>query len=272
MSHQKQPHINDFLNRLYTLRDNAIERAQRAAKAIAARNSARGLLKSGATLTALADLIEAEFDGTLSSMLADLRHASTFPELNYDNLRDQTFLRAQDLIQGLIGASDLEKWFEVIGRGSAEDAIRSRLEKMLPHLKYRMRQFEVGLDQGTAAMAKAVTNNIINARTITGVVQQAGIGSTLNASPCFDATEVSSALKTLETEIALADVPNSRELRQLSSELATVRAQLSAPEPRHSVIREAGHSIRNMAEGAAGGVLTPAIVAAATAVWRLIGG
>lgn len=70
MANDKHPTINDFLSCLYTIRDDAAVRAKREAEALVTRNAARGLLRSGATLKALATIIEAEFDASLSEMLA----------------------------------------------------------------------------------------------------------------------------------------------------------------------------------------------------------
>ena len=147
MSADNQPTINDLLARFYTIRDAAADRARKDAAAITTHNAARGTLRSGATLKALAGLIETAFDAALTEMLAILRHMKSVPEIDYQACRDQAFLRARDLVPVLRGAADLDKWIGTIGRGSAGNLINAQIEALYPKIDYRFRQFDVGLDQ-----------------------------------------------------------------------------------------------------------------------------
>jgi hypothetical protein len=90
-----QPTINDFLARLYTIRDAAADRLREETGALTTRNAARGMLRSRATLKAVAGLIEKAFDAALTEMLATLRHMKSVPEIDYQACRDQAFLRAR---------------------------------------------------------------------------------------------------------------------------------------------------------------------------------
>jgi hypothetical protein len=218
----------------------------------------------------MASLIEGEFDTALTAMLETLRHVGQQPGLDYEQLRSQTFLRAQELIPMLAGACEMVKWYAMIGSGAAEAVIRERLDKLPSTLKYRMRQFEVGFDRIGVSGAAGVTNNIVNAHIISGVVQQAGAGSMLHAEADLDLNAIGTAAGALEAEVAQAPAPPSREIQQINVELATIRAQLGAPEPRASAIREAAKSIRHIAEQAAGGALSPSIISAAVALGGLI--
>jgi len=265
------PSINDFLDRLYVLQRDASELAREEAKAITTRNAARGLLRSGATLKALAAMIEQQFETTLDEMLASLRQVRSLEGLEYQTFRDQTFLRARDLISMLIGAADMEKWCDMIGRGAATNVIEKRLERLYSNLDYRMRQFNVGLDRAAQAGGNAVTNNVVNAHIISGVVQQGGDGATQTARADLDLGNIADATSALKAEIAQAGDMQSDELRQIASDIATIEAQIAAPKPRTSAVREAGASIRHIAEQAIGGALSPGIVAAALALGALTG-
>jgi hypothetical protein len=154
MANDEHPTINDFLARLYTIRDDAGARAKAEANAISTRNAARGLLRSGATLKAMAELIEKEFDTALSEMLATLRHMKSVPDIDYQVCRDQAFLRARDLLPVLRGAAELDKWIDMMGRGTVGDVINKRVQVLLPKIDYRFRQFDVGLDQVGVATAE----------------------------------------------------------------------------------------------------------------------
>lgn len=157
MANHEHPTINDFLARLYTIRDDAGARAKAEANAISTRNAAQGLLRSGATLKAMTELIENEFDAALSEMLATLRHMKSVPDIDYQVCREQAFLRARDLLSVLRGAAELDKWIDMIGRGTAGDVINKRVEALLPKIDYRFRQFDVGLDQVGVAKAEPVS-------------------------------------------------------------------------------------------------------------------
>jgi hypothetical protein len=147
MSPYNQPTINDLLARLYTVRDAAADRVREETGALTTRNAARGMLRSGATLKALAGLIETAFDAALTEVMATLRHMQSVPEIDYQACRDQAFLRARDLVPVLRGAADLDKWIDMIGRGSAGDLINAQIEALYSKIDYRFRQFDVGLDQ-----------------------------------------------------------------------------------------------------------------------------
>jgi hypothetical protein len=154
MANHEHPTINDFLARLYTIRDDAGARVKAEAKAISTRNAARGLLRSGATLKAMAELIEKEFDSALTEILATLRHIKSVPDIDYKACRDQAFLRARDLLPVLRGAAELDKWIDMMGRGTAGNVINKRMEALLPKIDYRFRQFDVGMDQVGVAKAE----------------------------------------------------------------------------------------------------------------------
>ncbi|WP_066812712.1 hypothetical protein [Sphingomonas asaccharolytica] len=271
MSSATPPSINDFLDRLYVLQRDASEQARDEAKAITARNAARGLLRSGPTLKALTGMIEQQFETTLDEMLASLRQVRSLEGREYQTFRDQTFLRARDLIAMLIGAADLEKWHGMIGRGAATNVIEKRLERLYPHLDYRMQQFDVGLDRAARAGGNAVTNNVVRAHIISGVVQQGGDGATQTAWADLDLGKIADATAALKAEIAQAGDEQSDDLRQIASDVATIEAQIAAPKPRTSAVREAGASIRHVAEQAIGGALSPGIITAALALGALTG-
>ncbi|MBA4047046.1 MAG: hypothetical protein C0476_00735 [Sphingomonas sp.] len=159
MASDAHPTINDFLSRLYTIRDDLAVRASKKAKAIAAQNSARGLLRSGATLKALAEVIENEFEAGLADVLASLRYMKSVPGLDYQACREQAFLRARDLVPVLRGACELDKFIEMVGSGKAGEVINNRVEALFPKIEYRFRQFDVGLD-GLSATETSVPSPV----------------------------------------------------------------------------------------------------------------
>jgi len=58
---------------------------------------------------------------------------------------------------------------------------------------------------------------------------------------------------------------------ELMTDVRTIRAQLEKPSPSRLIIQEAGKSLRHVVEGIAGGMLTPAMMTAASALWSVLG-
>jgi len=163
MANGDLPIINDFLARLYFIRDDAAARAKDETSSIINRSAARGLARSGATLNALTSLLEREFDAGLCEMLSVLRHMKSVPGIDYQACRDQAFLRARDLIVVLSITCHLENGGATIGRGgAATNIIQKRVEGLYDKFLYRMRQFDVGLDRVVAKKEDAMIPTAIS--------------------------------------------------------------------------------------------------------------
>jgi hypothetical protein len=116
-----------------------------------------------------------------------------------------------------------------------------------------------------------ITHNTINAKQIIGSpIQQASPHATQSAHLTFNVETAREALKAFETAIQNARLP-AETLAELTPDIETIRAQLAKPSPSKLIIQEAGRSIRNVCEGIAGGMLTPAVVSAATTLWSILG-
>jgi hypothetical protein len=152
-----EPTINDVLSRLYTIRDTSAASVEQEARALIARQSAKGQLRSGATLKSLASLIESAFDAALVETLAVLRHLRSSAGVDYQACRDQAFLRARDLVPALRGAADLDKWVDAAGSAAASAAIEARIAKLYETISYRFRQFDVGMDPVDMARGPTMT-------------------------------------------------------------------------------------------------------------------
>ena len=58
---------------------------------------------------------------------------------------------------------------------------------------------------------------------------------------------------------------------EIIADINAIRAQLGKPAPNISIIQEAAKSTRNVLEGITAGLLTPAVTAAALALWSTLG-
>ncbi|NMJ42808.1 TIR domain-containing protein [Roseomonas sp. JC162] len=157
MPNDTLPTVNDFLDRLYTIQNAAAGRAREGARAIAAGNAARGLFRSGATLRAVAGLVEGEFHTALSEMVDVLRHMKSIPGVDFPACRDQTIARAHDMVGILEQNSNLASWCAEFGGTAATNAIQGRMNKLRDYVRYQIRQFDVGLDL-VAPGARLVAN------------------------------------------------------------------------------------------------------------------
>lgn len=170
MIHNDTPSVIDFLARLDAIQGKAENQVRKEAKAIAARNSARGLLRSGATLKAFSDLIESECLVALGDILETLRHIKSVPGIDYLACRNHALSRGHELIPALRRACELDKWIQQIGRGNAGEVINKGISALLPKIDYHFRQFDVGLDligvarSGVALLAPILPTSISDTR------------------------------------------------------------------------------------------------------------
>jgi hypothetical protein len=138
------------------------------------------------------------------------------------------------------------------------------------HLTFKLRQFDVRFFDPPEPEVPQVSN-AINIGTMTGsAIQQGSPGAKQRVEITLNVENVTNALTRFESEIAVAALPT-KTMEELRGDINTIRAQLQKPSPSHPIIYEAGKSLRNVIEGIAGGMLTPAAMTAAAALWSALG-
>lgn len=101
-------------------------------------------------------------------------------------------------------------------------------------------------------------------------LQQGSHQSSQIASFGLDVESVRIAISGFEAALGREKIaPEVRE--EIAAEVATIKAQLMKSTPSKSIIAEAGKSLRGISEGALGGALTPAAIAAASMLWHALG-
>jgi hypothetical protein len=100
----------------------------------------------------------------------------------------------------------------------------------------------------------------------TSQVQQGTVDSSQAISTQIDLGGVSSLVPELRSHIAELKLTTELE-RQMLAELASIEAQLSAPQPRRGVIAECLSSVRNILEGCAGSLIASGLVEQLTRIW-----
>jgi hypothetical protein len=78
------------------------------------------------------------------------------------------------------------------------------------------------------------------------------------------------AVHTFEAALAGLNLPPQTKA-DLKADIATMKAQLEKADPSHSIVADAGHSLRKAVEGIEVEVLSPAAQSAITALGKAIG-
>jgi hypothetical protein len=140
---------------------------------------------------------------------------------------------------------------------------------LIRHLEFVLRQFDVGFHESDEPEVPQVSNAIINTGPmINSVVQQGSPGATQNVTMKID--EAKAAIAAIEANSGNLGLPADK-LSDLQSDLATITAQLAKAMPSPSIVTEAARSVRNIVEGAVGGMITPAVTAVLMALGKATG-
>jgi hypothetical protein len=153
-------------------------------------------------------------------------------------------------------------------QGGMEAFVDRESAKLREDLRYMIRQFDVGFFQSSQGEAKMTTNNTISVHSLVGNISQNSPNSTQTTN--INVEDLRNALSSFSEAIKSAALP-SEKLDEILSDVATIHAQMSKQSPSGGIIQEAGKSIRNVVEGIAGGLLTPAVSTAALALFQAVG-
>jgi hypothetical protein len=117
-----------------------------------------------------------------------------------------------------------------------------------------------------ASAANSITIGVMTGSTI----QQGSPNATQTVSIHLNIGDIERAVADFEAALDATDLPAAT-VAELKGDIATIRAQLSKASPMAGILQEAGRSMRNVVEGIAAGLLTPAVLAAAPALWSALG-
>lgn len=140
---------------------------------------------------------------------------------------------------------------------AATNAIKQEMRPIREALEHDLRDFQAQLwrprSQGKAA---SVTHNTVNVHGSTvGSIQQAGDGAMQTATVHLNVGAVQTALDEFVTALDASGLPD--EVRHAAMiEVETIRPQLKKPAPNVSIVREGLHTLRNIVEGVAAGLLS----------------
>ena len=148
-----QPTTNDFLHSLRVPLGKAAERARRAFEEELNAASRTGL--GGNTIRRVLDRLQQEFELSVAAALATLKHVTEATKLEASELRGLTAQELENFVRQLKATVQIERLR--VRSGSPQMAvIDEELAKLDEHLRYALRQFDVGLfNVGAAAMGVA---------------------------------------------------------------------------------------------------------------------
>jgi hypothetical protein len=105
---------------------------------------------------------------------------------------------------------------------------------------------------------------------INSAVQQGSPEAPQSQDVTIKVEEAKVAIVAIEAHMSSLKLP-ADELSNLQGELDTIKIQIAKPAPSHTILIEAAETVRNIVEGAIGGMLTAPIMAAAVALGKALG-
>jgi hypothetical protein len=260
------PTIEDFLGLFDWHISEASRRAEEAICTMRSQQTGIGRLQSGSTVSQSYKIARKEFEAGVEAVLGELKRAVRISDLNRDDLRGHA---GQRLLNFATTIKAIAKIPETSLSG-VDHIVTEQCAALDKRLDFLLRQFDVGLFNPTEPEGPAVAQNYISIGHMTGSnIQQASPGAKQTLEFNLNIETIKKALTTFESAVTSASLPSDT-LADVRADVDTIRAQLAKPSPSKVIIQEAGKSLRNVVEGIAGGMLTPAVTSAAAALWSAL--
>ena len=251
-----EPTLADYESLIESKLAKYAESAARSVRGINAKAAAQG--RSGRTILAITKAAFDEFEKGLDAALTELRRVSRLAVFDSQELRQATerlLLKFQEDLKSITKPDRLRAFF-------GAKYVDPELAKFDSLLKHKLRQFDTGLFEpvGSEEASNNVSNHLSIGVMSGGAVQQGTVGSK-QTQITISKQDISDALRTFEH--ALSVISLSEEHRnEVVADVSTIKAQLEKENPSTTILRETGKSLRNICEGAIGGVLAgPALSA-----------
>lgn len=263
-----KPTLDDYERWIDWHLHNATEETEFAINAVKRRNAAAGAYQSGSTVIGVFKEVQVGFEKGVTAALGELKRAIRTTTLDGTALRNITETRLKGFADEIKAATNSDKLKEFAG----DKPVDERIAKIDQHLVFSLRQFDVGFMDPAEPEIPPTTNNHVAIGVMSGgAVQQGTSHLTQTIHNKIDTKRICEALDHFESSIiSSANIPRDY-LADLTADIATLRGQLAKTQPSVSILHEAGRSLRNVTEGALGGMLSHPAASSATALWQLLG-
>lgn len=262
-----EPTIDDFKNWIDWHLRRAADGAERGIGSTIVKMNAVGRYRSGATVEAVFTEAKAVLELGIDAALGELKKAIRADRLDKVTMRQETEAQLRVFLARVKTATRHDKLREFAG----DRIVQPRLQACNELLDFKLRQFDVGFFDPDEPEARPPVKNQINIDTMVGsAIQQGTTGSIQSVQVVLQGDLIRVALDKFERALDGSEIDRA-DRASIAADLATIRAQLSKPQLSTTLLQEAGRSARNVVEGILGGVLTPATLAAASALWAVLG-
>lgn len=240
-------------------------RARTAIGQIKSEHAAHGALQSNRTYLGIFAAVRREFEAGTNTALGELKRVVIITRLDRTELRQAALQCLNDFAieaKALINSNKL--------RSIDNSIIKENLRSLDEDLSFAVRQFDVRFFEPEEPEIPQVHNSISIGAMTGSTIQQGSPDAVQAVQLSLIVEPVRAALATFESAIKGVALPPAT-LNEITADLQTIKAQLSKPAPSVSIVQEAGRSLRAVLEGVTAGLLAPAVIAAAPALWSALG-
>ncbi len=220
--------------------------------------------RSSRIVLLLCDAIRGEFEKGVEAVLGELSRVIRTTDLDRNELRQRTIERLNQYAAAMKA---------IMPRSEASilpGYITEQFAALDDHLQFSVRQYDVGFFMPSEPEVPQVSNAITINEMNNSVVQQGSPGATQSQNITIRIDEAKAAIAAIEAGVGELSLV-AEKFSDLQSDIATIKAQLVKGTPSHSILGEAARSVRNIIEGAVGGMLTPALTSALAALGKATG-
>ncbi len=263
--------IDDFKKQITFSQSQALKDVEQGFSSIMAKNSAKGCLRSGATIKAMGRLASSRIDKFSDETIATALEFSS--QLNLPLADMVCIIRnaIEQLKRKYVTSQPVLTLDVSIEHLSVPQHILKLLDDAVERANMRCKKVELGLRQSKEPNGISVSHNTLNVEQMHGHIQQGSHSIfTISSSPINHA-ELSKAIQEFETKLqSLISQDSTHKLTDIQTDIETIKLQLNKPEPSEIIINETIKSLKNIIEGGLGGVLanqlTPLIPPILTAI------
>jgi hypothetical protein len=264
--HQEPDIMGAFYERVRRHVREGLDQYRTELRAVSNEMASRGLAQSGAHLVRRVEVLRKWTQAVTDQCFDDV---TRLPGTQHMHRMVHADFLAEQLHEFFRHADREILFMEFNPAVSAE--IGKRIVPIREGLDHDLRDFQAGLWRPRSrGEIPAVTNNTVNIHgSNVGLVQQAGSRAEQSAHVHFNAGAVQAALE--EFVIALQDSNVADQIKSAAMiEVDSIRPQLKKSAPNVSIVHEGLHSLRNILEGVAAGLISTKLVALLSAAGMLI--